>query len=232
MEKKCPNCGFIDSENYCSKCGSELDSKKSAFLNFIDSLLQISKFKRYFIMLYSILISPKNNLIKLYEEGDSKKCFEYLGISASIWFLIGLSKIWIIEEKDFISSTIYLLQFVITLTISIPIFYKLAVNKSPNDRSLHEFLVLSSLYIGTNILLVGIATFFMIVSPVFGLVLYYLLIIPIAIFTFKFLKYFWDLSYWKLILYGIISSFVGGAVGIIFLLICARIFNIDIYDFQ
>lgn len=210
-EVKCPSCGFVDSGNYCSKCGAELAPRShGAFLHFVDSFLKISEARLYTTMFITILASPTKKIIAYYEEGDARKAFQFLGCSATIWFLIALSRIWVIREHDLIATLIFTLQFVITLSISIPIFYRLSVRKSPHSRTFHDFLIISSLYVGVNIVLTALVTYIQLIEPVIGLIATLLVFIPIIIYTVRVLKYFWGLSTGRILLYATISSFSGG----------------------
>jgi hypothetical protein len=231
-EVQCPSCGFTDSGNYCSKCGAELAPRShGAFLHFVDSFLRISEIKSYATMFITILSSPTKNVIAYYEEGDARKAFQFLGYSATLWFLIALSRIWVIREHDLIATIIFTLQFVITLSISIPIFYKLSVRKSPHSRTFHDFLIISSLYVGVNIVLTALITYIQLIEPLVGLLASVLVLIPIAIYTVRVLKYFWGLSTGKILFNAVVSSFAGGAAGILFLVLCANIFNIRVQGF-
>lgn len=236
----CPSCGFRDSGRYCSNCGAELAPRKhGAFVHFVDSILKVSELKNYLIMFVSILASPTKRIIAYYEQGDARQAFQYLGYSATIWFLIGLSKVWIIKEHDLIVTLIYTLQFLISLSVSIPIFYKMSVGKSRYQRTLHEFLVISSLYVGTNIVviaiativLMAIATYVQVIDFIIGSVVLLAIMVPIAIYTIRVLKYFWGLSIGRIVLNIIVSSFAGGAAGMLFLILTASIFNILPPDF-
>lgn len=228
----CPSCGFRDSGRYCSNCGSELAPRKhGAFVHFVDSILKFNELKNYLIMFVSILASPTRRIIAYYEQGDARQAFQYLGYSATIWFLIGLSKIWVIEEHDLIVTLIFTLQFLITLSVSIPIFYKMSVGKSRYERTMHEFLVISSLYIGTNIVLMAGATYAQIIDPIVGSVVTLAIMVPITIYTIRVLKYFWGLSVGRILLNATVSSFAGGAVGILFQFLTTSIFDVHIRGF-
>lgn len=222
----CQNCGFMDSGNYCSECGSELaPHTHNSILHFVDSFLKIGEIKSYVIMFFTILSSPTKNIVAYYEEKNAKKAYEFLGYSAAFYFLIALSKIWVIEGHDLIVDMIYTLQFVITLSISIPICYKLSIKKSPYNRTFNDFLIISSLYVGFNIVLISIATYIQLINLLLGTLAILLISIPMIIYTFRVLEYFWGLTKGKMLLYLIVSSFTGGTLGTLFLIICVNIFN-------
>lgn len=226
---KCPSCGFINSGHYCINCGAQLVPRMyGAFLNFVYSFLKISEVISYVTTFITILSSPTNKIITYYEEVDARKAFLFLGYSATIWFLIALSKIWVIREQGLIATIIFALQFVIFLSVSISIFYKLSVRESPYSRTFHEFLIISSFYVGVSIVLAALVTYIQLIAPIIWLIATLLVFIPAMIFTLGVLEYFWGLSMGRILLYAIISSLSGGVIGTLFLVLCAHIFEIRV----
>ena len=106
-----------------------------------------------------------------------------------------------------------------------------SVRKSPRDRTLHQFLVLSSLFIGVNVVLMEIALFVMSLNSDLGVVVMWSFLIPISIYTVRVLKYFWAMSTGRILPNMGVSSFAGGVVGLLFLWGCAAIFDIRVVSF-
>ena len=232
QEIKCASCGFLDSGRYCSNCGAILTEKSYGIaISFIESFLKLGEFRDFVFTFFKILRSPTRTIISLYENGNAKKAFEFLAYSLTIYVLIALSRIWVIKEHDLVSTIIFTLQFLLTIFTSTSISFKITKDDSTKQRTFHDFLVISSYYIGVNIILIGIATSIQLINLVVGTVVMWLFLIPIMIYTIRVLKYFWGLGTWAILWRLSIGSFAGGVVGLGFLLLCGMVFNIQIQKF-
>ena len=109
-----------------------------------------------------------------------------------------------------------------------PIAYKLSKSKSLEERTFHDFLVISSYFLGVNIVLVGIAASIQLVHLVVGTIVMWIFLIPVMIYTVRVLKYFWGLGAWSVLWRLFVGSFVGGIAGTAFLFACSLVFDIQI----
>ncbi len=228
-EIKCLHCGFMGSGKFCSQCGKALTSRQASVIaEVLDSFFKISEIRLYISTYWNILRSPTSTTLQLTYDKTYHRHLSFLLTSIAFFILIALSRIFIIDEIEFVAGLLTTLYFFLTLLVTTSISYKLLSRASNAGRSLAQYVKLIAIALGFTIPLAAIVQSLLRVPNSLALLFALLISIPLIIYIVRVLRHFWALSTIKVFLYWLFASLLGNVVGSLFVLICSTFFNIQI----
>ena len=226
---KCPSCGHLDHGNFCSNCGAALSPRYTGtIMQFLEFFFRTHELKIFFSTFLSILKSPVSTIKMYYQQGNARRAFAFLGWAASIYFLLALSRFWIIEDKGLVQSLLFTSQFVFTLSVSIPVIYWICSYVSEKKHSFHEFMILCCYFVGFNLIFISIGSFVYSFNIWIGTLVLLVILVPLVWYTVILLKQFWQLSGFQVFIFLSLGSLAGSIVSLGILFVAAQILDVQL----
>ena len=223
----------MDKGNYCSNCGASLNPRySSTIMQFLEFFFKTGELKVFGHTFISILRAPITTIMRFTNEGNARRAFAFLGYCATIYIVFSLSKFWIIREMGFVEGMLFTSQFVFTLSVSIPLLFTLCNYVTDKKHSFHEFMILSSYFVGFNIVFVTIGSLFYLFNLWLGTVVNLVILVPIMIYTLKLLKRFWHLPIWLVFIFLFIAGIAGSIVSLGILFGAAQVLDIEMLTIE
>ena len=194
--------------------------------DFIRSLFNIEEVKSFKRMFFTMMSAPVSGTIQFYENHDYIKAFRFLSYVAILWVIVVVSKGIIASHNSFSSSLVTNLAFFVSIMTALFVMFKVSSNESEKQRTIKEFVAISSFNIGICTALMVLTTYISLISPFIGLLIMLGILIKYSRQTIKVLEYFWQLSTAKIITNFAISAYAGLLAGFIFLGVCASLFGV------
>lgn len=219
----CTKCATVDAGTYCSNCGALLPgTNERTFVAFADGFLKVQERWRYLRTYGRILRSPTDNTLALYDEGDAPGAFAFLQISILLYTLLVISKVF--DGGPLVSELAVPVILLLSMSLFLAIFYRLAQRRSSSGRSSRDFLVLSAYTTGFTLpFAAALELLPSMMSGALPIAMTLLLVVALYVYLLRIWSRFWELRKRTVLGYLIVASLtsnvtawiVGFAIGLI-----------------